>query len=167
MADFMEPQSPSTADLCRSVKQLDEAVWRVWEGKNRLADRQAAAWRRFAVKGFCVALLLLTVGLWTYASRFQPALRTLIASGAVWVGFQSFRARRYGLAAVFAGLAALYNPLVPIFEFSGNWHLMIVLASAVPFAASLMRSNRDARADRFRLYPNRGWGRTRTREALR
>jgi len=43
----------------------------------------------------------------------------------------------YASAAVFAAVALLYNPVAPVFSFSGDWPRALVLASALPFVASL------------------------------
>ena len=62
------------------------------------------------------------------------------------VMFQALQARYYAVAAVFAALALFYNPVVPAFSFSGNWQRAVVVASAVPFIASLAWGNaRNAR----------------------
>jgi hypothetical protein len=53
--------------------------------------------------------------------------------------FEAFNKRQYALGAVFAGLVLLYNPVAPVFDFSGNWQRVLVILSAVPFAASLAR----------------------------
>jgi hypothetical protein len=55
--------------------------------------------------------------------------------------FQAFRARSYAFAAVFGGLALLYNPVAPAFSLSGDWHRYLVVVSALPFVASLAWRN--------------------------
>jgi hypothetical protein len=55
--------------------------------------------------------------------------------------FQALHSRRHALAALFAGLALLYNPVLPVFSFSGGWQRVMVVASAAPFAALLAWRN--------------------------
>jgi hypothetical protein len=42
---------------------------------------------------------------------------------------------------VFGALALLYNPVVPLFSFSGEWQSVFVMASTVPFIVSLTWRN--------------------------
>jgi hypothetical protein len=65
----------------------------------------------------------------------------MLAAGAILVMFQTFQARQYAFAAVFGALALLYNPVAPVFSFSGDWQRALVLSSAVPFIASLAGRN--------------------------
>jgi len=63
--------------------------------------------------------------------------------------FQAFQARHYAVAAVFGALALLYNPVVPVFSFSGDWSRAMVAASAIPFVATLTgRKNKERRSPR-------------------
>jgi hypothetical protein len=72
-------------------------------------------------------------------------VRFIVASGATFVMFQTARARQYAFAAVFGALALLYNPVAPVFSFSGDWQRAVVLSSAFPFIASLAgRKERQA-----------------------
>ena len=64
-------------------------------------------------------------------------VRFIVAAGAIVVMFQAFHARHYAFAAVFGALALLYNPVRHAFSFSGDWQRALVVASAVPFVASL------------------------------
>lgn len=64
-------------------------------------------------------------------------LRLSETAGAVVVMSQALRLRRYAYSALFASLALLYNPVAPIMSFSGGWQRAVLVASAVPFAASL------------------------------
>ena len=74
--------------------------------------------------------------------------RFVVAAGAIAVMFHTIHAGRYALATVFAAVALLYNPVVPVFSFSGDWPRAVVVASALPFVASLtaplVRTKRDA-----------------------
>ena len=135
-----EVDSRQAADACGRVAELDEAVWQAWQSRNRANDVKAVARRLIAVKWFCIALLLLMVGLWTYAAEYQFLLRPALTAGAVILALEAARAHRYGFAGIFAGVVWLYNPAVPVFALSGNWHLVIVLASIIPFATSLIQN---------------------------
>jgi hypothetical protein len=56
---------------------------------------------------------------------------------------QALHAKNYAFAAVFGIVALLYNPVVPAFTFSGDWQRAVVVASGLPFVASLVwRSTR-------------------------
>jgi hypothetical protein len=54
---------------------------------------------------------------------------------------QAFDARHYAVAALFAGVAVLYNPAAPVFSLSGGWPHAVVAASVLPFVASLASRN--------------------------
>jgi hypothetical protein len=152
--------SVPTPDACRSVKELDQMAWGVWDQKNRVADAQSSARHLIQVRWLCIALLLSIAVLGAYATRFDLELRTMMTAGAAFIGYQAMRSRRYLFAAAFAGVSVLYNPAVPVFAFSGSWHLPIALASLIPFAASLLWLNSGGAASTNWLYPNRGWSRT-------
>jgi hypothetical protein len=80
---------------------------------------------------------------------YEVVIRFMVAAGATVVMFQAFRARHYAVAAVFGTLALLYNPVVPVFSFSGDWQRAMVIASSVPFVASLTaRKNKERRSAR-------------------
>lgn len=162
-----EVESTQVPDLCLSVKELDQTVWRAWERKNRAVDAQATTKRLFLVKWSSIAVLLAIAGLWTYATRFQLEARAILTVSAAIIAFEAFRRHRYAFAAVFLGVIFLYNPAFPVFNFSGSWHLTLVLASVIPFAASLIWLNSDGVSDESWLYPNRGWGRMQTTKESR
>lgn len=89
------------------------------------------------MKHVSIAVLLATAVFWLYAMEFHLLTRTLVALGALAVTFQAVNTRSYGFAVLFAGMALLYNPIVPLFVFSGPQNLMIVLGSTIPFVTSL------------------------------
>ena len=78
-----------------------------------------------------------------HLTPYEVVVRFIVAGGAIVVMFHAFHARDYAFAAVFGALALLYNPVAPVFSFSGDWQRALVVASAVPFFASL--AWRDAR----------------------
>ena len=122
-----------------AVKPLDETVWRAWQAKGRAQDKQGREARIKALKWGSIVALLAVVGLWSQVPSYDIVIRCVLAAGAIGVMFEAFNKRQYALGAVFAGLALLYNPVAPVFDFSGSWQRALVVLSAVPFAASLAR----------------------------
>jgi len=116
---------------------LDEVAWRAWGAKGRAQDRRDSATRMKAVKWVSIAALLVAAGLWSQLTPYEVVVRFIVAAGAIFVMFQAFQARNYAVAAVFAALALLYNPVAPVFSFSGDWQRVLVVGSAVPFVVSL------------------------------
>ena len=129
--------------------RLDEAVWQAWREKGRARDRRNSAARMVAVKWASLAGLVVVAALgWSHLGPYGVAARFLVAAGAIAVMLQAIHDGRYGLAALLGAVALLYNPVVPVFSFSGEWPRALVLASALPFVASLtapiVRKERDA-----------------------
>jgi hypothetical protein len=123
-------------------KQLDEAVWRVWVEKGRAQGRRNSAARLMAVKWISVTALVVVAGLWSHvAAPYDVVARFIVAAGAMVMMFHAIHGGHYALAAVFAVVALLYNPVAPVFSFSGDWPRAVVLASAIPFVASLTAGN--------------------------
>lgn len=131
-----------------AAKPLDEGVWQAWVAKGRAQDRRSGAALAKAVTWVSIAGLLAAAGLWSHRAPYEIVLRFIVAAGAIVVMFQAFQARHYAFTAVFGALALLFNPVVPVFSFSGDWQRVLVIASAVPFIASLAwRKVRLARND--------------------
>lgn len=122
-------------------KPLDEAVWQAWVAKGRAQDRRSDAILLKAAKWVPVAGLLGAAGLWSYLTPYDVAIRLTVAAGAIAVMLQAFHAQRYTLSALFGALALLYNPVAPVFGFSGDWQRVFLVASAIPFLASLAWRN--------------------------
>lgn len=124
-------------------KPLDEATWQTWVAKGRAQEERSHAVRMDAVKWMSLAALLFatTVGLWSRLTPYDVGVRFLVAVGAIVLMFQAFHTRNYAFGAVFGALALLYNPVAPVFSFSGEWQRAFVVASAVPFVASLTWRN--------------------------
>jgi hypothetical protein len=129
-----------------AVKPLDEAVWQAWLAKGYAREQRNSAFRVKAVKWATAATLLATVGMWSYLAPYEVFVRFAVALGAIVVVFQSFRERQYALAALFGAIVLFYNPVVPVFDFSGGWQRVFVLASAAVFAASLASRSQKAGA---------------------
>jgi len=119
------------------AKPLDGAVWQAWLEKGRERDRRNSAARMVAVKWVSLAGLVVVAALWSYLGPYDVIARFVVAAGAIAVMFHAIDGGRYALAAVFAAVGLLYNPVVPAFSFSGDWPRALVLASAVPFVSSL------------------------------
>ena len=125
----------------RCSKPLDQEIWRAWQEKNRLQDMRNAVSRMKAVKWLCIAVLIATAVLFSHLSPYHAVVRFAVALGALVIMMQGFHTRRYVFAALFAALVLLYNPFVPAFTFSGDWQRLFVLASLLPFLASLIWMN--------------------------
>ena len=123
------------------AKQLDEARWRAWVAKGRAADERGNITSLQTLKWLAVSGLISVAVLWSRAAPFDMVLRFLVVAAAVAVMLQTLRTRRYLSAALFAALAVLFNPIAPVFGFSGDWQRALLLASAAPFVASLAWRN--------------------------
>ena len=135
MSDAVE--RPAATWEAPAVKSLDEAVWQAWKAKGRARDRQARETRIKALKWASIVALLAVFALWSQLAPYETLVRCLLAAAAVGMMFETFNKRQYALGAVFAALALLYNPVAPVFSFSGNWQRALVVASAIPFVTSL------------------------------
>jgi hypothetical protein len=138
MLSGVRPQT-SVGGLERPViEPLDEATWQTWVAKGRMGEQRRSAARVKAAKLVSIAGLLAVAGLWSHLAPFEVVIRFIVAAAALIVMFGAFNAKHYLIAAVSATLVLLYNPLAPVFTFSGDWHQALVLASAVPFLVSLV-----------------------------
>jgi hypothetical protein len=124
-----------------AVKPLDEAVWRAWLAKGRSQDARSYAARAKAVKCVSVATLLIAAAIGVQLPSYELLARCVVAAGAMVGMFQAFHAKHYLLAAIFASLTVVFNPVAPAFSFSGYWERAFTAASVLPFAASLVWSN--------------------------
>jgi len=114
------------------------ALWQAWLRKGRVHDRRSHAASSKLVKWIPIAALLVAAGLWSQMAPYEVVVRFMVAAGATVVMFQAFDARHYAVAAVFGALALLYNPVVPVFSFSGGGQRALVVASVAPFVLSLV-----------------------------
>jgi hypothetical protein len=119
-------------------KRAQQRMWRAWQRRNQLQEMQGAAMRTKLVKWASITVLLLTAALWSHVTDYGIFVRFAVAAGALWVAQQAIGQRAHVWAAVFIGLALLYNPIVPVFVLAGGTQLGLVLASVVFFAASLV-----------------------------
>lgn len=120
---------------------LDEAAWQRWLAKGVAQERRRNSLQTKTVKVVSIAALFAAVGFWSYLAPFEVALRFLVTAGAMVVMFQALQTRYYAVATVFAALALLYNPIAPLFSFSGEWQRALVAASAIPFIGSFLWLN--------------------------
>jgi hypothetical protein len=120
-----------------AVKPLDEAVWQAWKVKGRAQDRQGRETRIKVLKCGSIVALLAVAGLWSQLAPYEVVIRCVLAAAAAGMMFEAFNKRQYAVGALFAGLALFYNPVAPVFDFSGNWQRALVVASAIPFVISL------------------------------
>lgn len=137
MSDAVGVKRSRTTWESTPVKPLDEAVWQAWKAKGRAQDKRGREARIKALKWGSIAALLAVAGVWPQIPSYDIVIRCLLAVGAAGVMFEAFNKRQYALGAVFAGLVLLYNPLAPVFGFSGNWQRAFVVATVIPFVTSL------------------------------
>lgn len=137
MSALVELQEPRAVWEPPPTEPLDERVWQAWVAKGVAQDRRSKAAVLTAVKWVSMAGLLTAAGLWSQLATNEVAVRFIVAAGAVFVMFREFEGRHFAFAAVFGLLALLYNPIAPVFDFSGEWQRALVILSALPFAASL------------------------------
>jgi hypothetical protein len=137
MSDAVGVKRPATTWEAPAVKPLDEAVWQAWKAKGRARDRQGLETRIKVLKWGSIVALLAVAGLWSQLESYDILIRCVLAAAAGVMTFEAFNQRQYALVAVFAALALLYNPVAPVFSFSGNWQRALVLATAIPFVTSL------------------------------
>ena len=102
------------------MKPLDEAVWQAWLAKGRAQDRRRHAAFMKGVKWVSIAALLAAAGHWPHPVPYDVVVRFVVAAGAMAMMFQALRSRYYVVAAVFGALVLLYNPVAPVFGFSGG-----------------------------------------------
>jgi len=127
-------------------KPLDEVRWQAWLKKGRVQDRRDAAARLTAVKWISLGALAALALFWSSVSPYESVARFIVTAGAIVLMLRAFHKGQYAFSAVFAALAVLYNPVAPLFGFSGEWQRALVVASAAPFVASL--AWRNARTER-------------------
>lgn len=125
------------------AKPLDESVWQAWVLKGRAQDERSRAAGMKAVTWISLVTLLLAAaaGFWSHITPYDVAVRFLLSAGGLVLMFRAFHTRHYAFATVFGALALLYNPVVSVFSFSGEWQSVFVMASAVPFIVSLSWRN--------------------------
>ena len=137
MSKAVAVKQSTTTRESPTVKPLDEAVWQAWKAKGLAQDRKDRETRIKALKWVSIVSLLGVAALWSQLTSYEIVIRCLLASAAAGMMLETFNKRQYALGAIFGGLALLYNPVAPVFSFSGNWQRALVVASAIPFVTSL------------------------------
>jgi hypothetical protein len=143
MSHTIVVESPADSRVT-SPKVLDETVANVVE-QEPLAGTAPYRTSDEALKWACMIMLIVTAVVspyefTPYSSAFQTAVRFAVALGAVVLIAESLRRGRYIFAGLFAGIALLFNPVLPALDLSEN--RLIVLISALPFLASLIWTKR-------------------------
>lgn len=146
MSTSVELQGSRTVSETPPAKPLDEAVWNAWVAKGRAQDRRDNVAQVTATKWVSIVALLAASVLCSYFAPYDAMVRFIVAAGAIIVMLQAFHTRHYADVVVFGSIALLYNPAVPVFSFFGRWQRAVMLASAVPFVASLAWHNVRAEA---------------------
>ena len=138
MSTSIELPGLSKAVAAPEAKPLEEAVWLAWLQKGRveeerdsaarLTSREVAGDRGAARSG---------VVFWSGLAPYGGVVKFIVSAGAIAIVLQAIRTRSYAIAALFGALAVVYNPVTPVFTFSGDWERALVMATATPFIVSL------------------------------
>src|ERR1051325_11019715 len=91
--------------------RLNEAVWQAWIAKGRRLDARRVRTRLETVKLVSALVLLAGAGLWSYVASYDVVFRFAATMAACFVMFHAILSRHYVLAALFAAVALLFNPL--------------------------------------------------------
>ena len=127
-------------------KPLDEAVWRAWVARGLEEDRRSSAVFVKAAQWIVIAVLIAASALWSQVTTYAVAIRFVVAAGAIIVMSRAISSRQYAVAAMFAFLVLVYNPVAPPFGFAGGAQHAFVAGTAVLFAAALVwRRDTEAR----------------------
>jgi hypothetical protein len=121
-----------------AAQPLNEAVWQAWKAKGREQDRRRGLVFNMVVRCGAVTALLIVAGLGSQVAPHALFARLIVAASAVTLMAQAVQARQVPFAAAFCLIAALYNPVAPMFGFSGSWERVFVAASAIPFLTPLL-----------------------------
>jgi len=132
--ELVKPQDARTLPV---EKPLDEEVFRAWLARGHAREQRSRAVSTAAVKWIAIAALLATAGLSPHVIVYELVVRFVVAAAAVAVMLQAFHARHFVFLSLFGVLAVLYNPVIPIFRFSGDWQRIVVIVTALPFFLSL------------------------------
>ncbi len=121
------------------TEPLNQAMWRKWEAKGQYQDREASRAQSKAVYWISIAALLATVGLWSRLPPYEVVVRFLVCIGAMTAAFQCYHRRRLAMVGVFVLLVGLFNPILPVLNFTGEWQRVVVLLSVFPFGITLSK----------------------------
>jgi len=132
--------------LTPAARPLNEAIWQAWTLKGRARESRNSAARLVAITWAAAGALLAAAAVWPHPGIYSVVVRFVVLLGAVAVMLGCLHIRQYAVAAAFGLLALLYNPVLPVIPFQGDWQRALVAASAVPFiiAAAAFRAERPA-----------------------
>lgn len=116
---------------------LDEERWKAWREAGGARERRGEARRVAVVNCAAIAALIAAAGLCSPLVTFDVVIRFTVTLAAIVGMFQAVKTQNYAFAVTFGVLALLYNPLMPLISFSGDWQRAVVAASVIPFAVSL------------------------------
>ena len=129
------------------VRPLDETMWQAWKAKGREQDRRRGLVFNMVVRCGAVTALLIVAALGSQVAPYALFARLIVAASAATLMVLAMQARQIPFAAAFGLIAALYNPVAPVFEFSSSWERGFVAASAIPFLTPLLwRNGKEARS---------------------
>jgi hypothetical protein len=132
---------PNSRDARQTPQSLplNETVWKAWLQRGREQEARDYTMQMKAVEWISLAAILagLMAGWWSELTPYDVAVRFLVAAGGMALMVRAYHAGSYALAAVFGALVLLYNPVVPVFDFSGHWQRAVMVATALPVVASL------------------------------
>lgn len=137
MSTAMSMQESSERWAPPHTAALDEAVWQAWLDKHNRRERRASAHRLRLVKWVCAATLLVAAAFWNHLAPYDVVGCFIVTAGSLAVMFELVDAKLYLFSIAFGVLAILFNPVVPVVRFTGDWQRAIALGAAVPFAAVL------------------------------
>lgn len=101
-----------------------------------------------AAKWVSVATLVAAIVFGSQLGYYGIIVRFVLTIGAIVVMLDAVHFRHYTFATVFGTLALLYNPVLPVMDFSDFWQFVFMMLSAALFIISLTwRKARLARHD--------------------
>jgi hypothetical protein len=125
--------------------EVKESVWQAWVAKGRAEDRRGADSRVRLTRWLAIAALLAAGAFWANLVPYEVVVRFIVSAAAIVALARALRVKHYSVAALFAVLVVLYNPIFPALAFTGVWARILVFASALPFAASLSSDGTPSR----------------------
>jgi hypothetical protein len=131
--------------IAPTATPLNETLWLAWLAKGRVIERRKRAEMRVLVSIVSSAVLLVGAGVWSHLLGYDVVVRFAVALGALFITSRAIQSADYLLAGIFGTMALLYNPVAPVFSFSGNWQRGFVVGSALLFIASIYWPAREAR----------------------
>ena len=131
------PASVELQEPISGSEPLDQAAWRAWLVRNRAHELRRSATRVKTVKWVSVGTLVAAAVVGSYLASYDVVVRFALTAGAIVVMRDAVKLRHYTFATVFGTLALLYNPVLPVMDFSGFWQCALMILSALLFIVSL------------------------------